>query len=63
MCVHKRVKNIDCVYRCVLTICVGITHSDELIYLYPRTGKPLNEEDTEIAKLMVQIYGNFITTG
>jgi hypothetical protein len=47
----------------VLTIFAGITHSDELIYLYPRVGNVLNEEDTKIAKLMVQIFGNFITSG
>jgi len=41
----------------------GISHSDELLYLYPRVGKPLNEEDTKIAKLMVKIFGNFIMTG
>ncbi|XP_059477475.1 carboxylesterase 1E-like [Neocloeon triangulifer] len=41
----------------------GITHSDELIYLYPREGRKLNDEDTKIAKLMVQIFTNFIISG
>ncbi|XP_055691284.1 glutactin-like [Lutzomyia longipalpis] len=43
----------------------GVAHTDDLIYLFPWPEKvaKLNEEDTKIAQLMVDLWTSFATTG
>ncbi|XP_055626142.1 glutactin-like [Toxorhynchites rutilus septentrionalis] len=42
----------------------GVHHEDDLLYLFPSPGEPeLNEEDTKMAKLMVDLWTSFAATG
>lgn len=43
----------------------GVTHSDELLYLfpYPPENADLNEEDTQMAQLMVDLWTSFAISG
>lgn len=43
----------------------GVSHSDDLIYLfpYPPDVAELNEEDTKVAKMLVDLWTSFATNG
>ena len=44
-------------------LCAGVSHSDDLIYLFPEPGSDLNAQDQEIAQTMVELWTNFATYG
>lgn len=41
----------------------GVHHSDDNIYMYPNPHPNLNEEDTKMAKRMVDLWTSFVTDG
>lgn len=43
----------------------GVSHSDDLIYLFPHPQNvaQLNEEDTEMAQYMIELWTSFVTNG
>lgn len=41
---------------------LGVSHGDEMISLFDCVGKKLNERDTMVSKLMVNIWTNFASS-
>ncbi|PSN53820.1 hypothetical protein C0J52_04632 [Blattella germanica] len=41
----------------------GVSHSDDLIYLFPQPGLVFNDKDREISQMMVELWTNFATYG
>jgi Carboxylesterase. len=39
----------------------GVSHSDDLIYLFPESEPDLNSQDKRIAQIMVELWTNFAT--